>query len=629
MSMGRLNLRQLKWIAIVAPVAFLVAFDYVRHFVSAGAFLHTPAGFALIYSTVLAGVFFFAEIVFRIIGRMQEKVAQQNKDLSAVSQIAESLSLSVDIEQILQDSLKQVMGLVQADAGAICLLDAEKEELYSTTYTGFSPAMLERIRRQKLEAARMGAQVVKTGLPVVVLRAQEHSDPEIAEIARREGFVSMLSYPLTSQGKVVGVLALASKREGTFQESSLRLVSGIANQVAMAVDRASLFQEASRRAQDLAALNEVSTMVSSRLELREVLQASLSKVVEIEGMDAGEVWLWEEPGQEMVMATHYGLFQEAFREIGRFRKGEGFPGRVALTGEPLISADIAHDERFMRDAVRRAGIHFFACIPLKAEGKVVGVLELAAKESRQLLPRDLQLLTSISNQIGLAIDSARLYEQLQDLAVMEERGRIAREIHDGIGQVLGYVNIKTLAVKKLLDTGEVDVAREELSELQNAARDVYADLREAILGLRSALYRRDGFITVVEEYLDNFNQMFRIPVALSVTPEESPVLVNPQAEIQLIRVIQEALSNVRKHSNASQVQVRLEATDNETRVAIRDNGRGFDPSQLSPGAWPRFGLQTMRERAEGIGGRLEIKSSPGSGTEVLVIIPNYVQARRR
>ncbi len=616
-----MSLRQLKWVAIGAPLAFLLAFDYLRHFVFFGAFLHSLIGFALVYAVFLAGVFLFSEIVFRLISRMQERLAQQNRELTAVSQIAESLSLSVNTEEILRDSLERVMSLVEANAGAICVLDSEREELFSTVHFGFPPAVVDRIRRQKLEQARIGSHVVKTGAPVIIPKLQEYGDPPLAPLVHQAGFLSLASLPLTSQGMVVGVLVLASRSEGAFHESSVRLVSAIANQVALAVERGSLFQEATRRAQDLAALNEVSTMVSSSLDLMEVLRAALPKVVAIMGMDAGEVWLWEEPTQEMVMAFHYGAFPEAFREITRFKKGEGFPGQVALTGEAVMSTDIAQDECFVRNGVRMAGIHFFACIPLKAEGKVVGALDLATRDRRQLLARELQLLTSIGNQIGVAIDRARLYDQVQNLAVAEERGRIAREVHDGVAQVLGYVNTKTLAVRKLLDTGEVDLAREELSQLESAAKEVYADLREAVLGLRSALYQRNGFILALEEYLEGFCQMFRIPVAFSSAPGNGAIHLNPQAEIQLIRVIQEALSNVRKHSGASQAWVTIEAAEVEIRVAIRDNGRGFDPSQLSRRARPRFGLQTMRERAEAIGGRLEIRSHPGAGTEVLVTIP--------
>lgn len=448
---GPMSLQQLKWIAIVVPVAILLAIDYLRHFVFWTAFLHTPAGFALIYGSVLVGVTLFFEFGFRLIRRIQERLAQQNKELTVVAQIAESLSLSLGIDQILQDSLRRVANLVEADAGAICLLDAEKEEFFSTAYFGFSPKAVARIRRRKLEMAPIGTRVIKTGTPVIIPNLLEYGDPREKESAREEGFLSRASIPMISQGKAVGVFVLASKREDAFQAATVRLVSAIANQVAVAIERAAVYQEASRRAQDLAALNEISAVASSSLDLKEVMRAALSQIVELTGMEAGEVWLWEESSQEMVLAVHHGALREAFGEVTRFKRGEGFPGQVALSGQPVISSDIAQEEHFVRHAVQRAGVHLFACVPLKAKGRVVGAMDLATREHRLLAARELQLLTSIGNQIGVAIENARLHERVQNLAIAEERGRIAREIHDGVGQVLGYVNTKTMAAKRYLD----------------------------------------------------------------------------------------------------------------------------------------------------------------------------------
>ncbi|MBI4286833.1 MAG: GAF domain-containing protein [Chloroflexi bacterium] len=621
LDINKINLRQLKWIAILAPVAFLVAFDYVRHFVPWGAFFHSPLGFAGIYVAVLAGVFVFAEMVFRVVQRIQDKVLQQNEELTAVGAIAQSLGLSLSVEQILWDSLDRVMRLVRADAGVICLLDAEKAELFSSAHRGFSQTILERIRRQKLADDPIGSKVVATKSPVIIPRVLEYGDPRIVEMARQEGFSSGMSFPLTSQGKVVGVLALAGRRDGAFDDSTVGLISGIANQVAIAIERACLFDDGARRNRELAALIELSTAVSSSLNVKEVIKTALDKALELLGVEAGEVWLWDEASQEMVMASHSGLFPEAFKEVTRFKMGVGFPGLVAMTGDPIICSDITMEERFIRNSVMKAGIRFYACVPLKAKGKVVGAMDLASKECRQLTPRELQFITSIGNQIGVAIENALLYQRVQSLAVAEERGRIAREIHDGVAQVLAYVNTKTQAVERLLDTGQLDQAKKHLSQLDAAAKEVYADTREAILGLRSTISPREGLLPALEEYFEKFHQMNGIPVSFSVTPKDATPRIDPQAEIQVIRIIQEALSNVRKHSNASQAWVSLEVLDGKIAIVIRDNGCGFDSTQLAPGKWPRFGLRTMQERAESIGGNLTTESCAGAGTKVVVTVP--------
>ncbi|MBI4297849.1 MAG: GAF domain-containing protein, partial [Chloroflexi bacterium] len=542
-DLGRMELRHLKWLAILLPMAFLLAVDYVRHFVSWGWFLHTRSGFLVVYSMFLVGVSTFANLIFHLVQRTQDKVKRQNEELTAVSEIAESLGLSLSVNVIMRDALDRVMRLVHADSGAICLLTPDRTELFSETYTGISPRMLERIRRQKLADAPIGTKVVTTGSPVVLSDVLKEGTPSLQEIARREGFGSTMSLPLTTQGRVVGVMALIARRAGTFDDSAARLVSGIANQVATAVERASLFEEGARRTRELAALNELSAALNSSLNLKEIVKAALDRAMELSGMEAGEAWLWDDEAQEMVLLTHSGLFPEAFREITKFKKGEGFPGKVALTGEPVICPDISTEDSFLRAGVKKAGFRLFVCIPLHAKGKVVGAMDLASRESRRFTPRELQLMTAVGNQVGVAMENVLLYQRVQSLAVAEERGRIAREIHDGVAQVLAYVNAKTLTVRRFLDIGDPATARSELSELERAAKDVYADTREAILGLRSTISPRDGFIAALQEYLDKFQQLSGIPVSLTIVPENTSVRLSAEVEIQVIRIIQEALAN--------------------------------------------------------------------------------------
>ncbi len=620
-DLGQMELRHLKWLAILAPVAFLLAVDYVRHFVSWGWFLHTRSGFLVVYSIFLVAVFTFAHLVFHLVQQAQDKVKRQNEELTAVSEIAESLGLSLSVNVILRDALDRVMRLVHADSGAICLLTPDRTELFSETYTGLSPRMLERIRRQKLADAPIGEKVVTTGAPVIFSDVLKDGTPNLKEAAARDGLRSMMSLPLTTQGKVVGVMVLTSRQAGTFDDSTARLVSGIANQVATAAERASLFEEGARRTRELAALNELSAAVSSSLNLKEIAKAALDRAMELSGMEAGEAWLWDEEAQEMVLLTHSGLFPEAFREVTRFKKGEGFPGQVALTGEPVICPDISLEDGFVRDDAKKAGLRLFVCIPLHAKGKVVGAMDLASRESRRFTPRELQLMTAVGNQIGVAMENALLYQRVQSLAVAEERGRLAREIHDGVAQVLAYVNAKTLAVRRFLDNGDPAAARSELSELERAAKEVYADTREAILGLRSTISPREGFTTALQEYLDKFQQLSGIPVTLTIVPENASVRLSAEVEIQVIRIIQEALANVRKHSAASQAWLKLEIAGDKVLATVSDNGNGFAVRQPPAGKWPRFGLRTMQERAESIGGNLVVESQPGSGTKVLVTAP--------
>jgi PAS domain S-box-containing protein len=211
----------------------------------------------------------------------------------------------------------------------------------------------------------------------------------------------------------------------------------------------------------------------------------------------------------------------------------------------------------------------------------------------------------------------RLQEQIENMAIQAERERLGRELHDGLGQVLGFIGIKSAAISELLKQNRIAEAQHAIGELERVTQTAYADVREAILGLRSTVAPGVGLEPTLHEYLHRYQREWNIAVEMIVAPDASTHFV-PTAEIQLLRIIQEALTNVRQHAHAQHVQVRVERAQDEICVTIVDDGCGFDPHQSRH---EHFGLQTMRERADSFGGRLEIVSAPNQGTRVQVFLP--------
>jgi signal transduction histidine kinase len=225
-----------------------------------------------------------------------------------------------------------------------------------------------------------------------------------------------------------------------------------------------------------------------------------------------------------------------------------------------------------------------------------------------------------------------LHRRVRDLAITEERERIAREMHDSLAQVLGYVNTKAQAVQELLKSGQVERAEQQVGQLGEAARSAYADVREGILGLRTSLGPQHSLLDALEEYLDRWREQSGVEAQLIVEPAGGKLDgLGPSAELQLLRIVQEALANVRKHAAATSVRVRITESLEAVETAIEDDGRGFEPGhgRVGEDAVPHFGLATMRERAESVGGHLEIQSAPGEGTRVLVRVPVGSASRRR
>lgn len=382
-------------------------------------------------------------------------------------------------------------------------------------------------------------------------------------------------------------------------------------------------QRAEQRNRELAAVLAVGRAGASSLELSEVLDKALDAILEVTSAESAEVWLRADH-DELVLERQRGLAPDAFREITRFRWGEGLPGLTAETGAPVLVHDLPHDERFLRRSVKQLGFQSFCALPLRHRAEIVGVLCVAARDRVALCDEaEHGLLEGIGERLALAIENARLHAQVLDRAVLEERERIARELHDGLAQVLGYINTQTLAVRKLIATGRTEEAQGQLRAMEETARTVYADVREAILGLRTPFAPAAGLVPSLRRYLDQYGEMAGVAVDLRVGLRAGRTGLPGSTEIQLMRIVQEALSNIRKHADATRASVVLEGTGgNGLTVTVEDDGRGFPDGRPRDDGWPHVGgLQTMRERAEAIGAGFEIATAPGRGTRVTVRLP--------
>ena len=208
----------------------------------------------------------------------------------------------------------------------------------------------------------------------------------------------------------------------------------------------------------------------------------------------------------------------------------------------------------------------------------------------------------------------------REVAILEERDRIAREMHDSLGQVLGYISLKIMALERLCTTSNVELVEEELREMELAVEEATLGVRESILSLRTGISPEVGLVPALSRYLVKFGELTGLKTEL-LAPDGAGVSLPSAAEIQLLRVIQEALTNVRKHAKASIAKVSFRQEDSTLTIMVEDNGLGFDPDRVVARG-RGFGLETMRERAEAIGASLPVSSVPGHGTRVTVRVPN-------
>ena len=255
-----------------------------------------------------------------------------------------------------------------------------------------------------------------------------------------------------------------------------------------------------------------------------------------------------------------------------------------------------------------AGYYSLSLTPLTNQrGKVLGYL---------------LLLHNITDQKR---SQAKLMEQQRIVATLQERERLARELHDSTSQVLGYVNLQAQTIQKWLQTGDNQKAEALVSRLAEIAKNAHTDVRESILNLRIDLTQDWSFISALKQYINNFQDNYGIRTDLIITDEVGDNTLFPEAGIQLLRVIQETLTNARKHSNASNVTITIKQAGSGTHIVIMDDGAGFDIKQYDGSNDGHFGLVFMRERVEHIGGSMKIDSKPGKGTVVTLYVPTREQ----
>lgn len=216
---------------------------------------------------------------------------------------------------------------------------------------------------------------------------------------------------------------------------------------------------------------------------------------------------------------------------------------------------------------------------------------------------------------------ASLLDQQRVVALLGERDRLARELHDGIAQVVGYMGIQAQTVRKLVNEGNIDKADIILGRLADVAKDAHADIRESILNLRSNSDQEWSFVPALKQYLGNFEANYGVHTDLHIAETQEERSVQPIAGVQLLRVIQEALTNSRKHGNAQNIRLTIQVNDGEVLIDVADDGSGFDVKQLEQLSGSHLGLAFMRERMQAIGGTLAVDSSPGIGTIIKLKAP--------
>ncbi len=358
-------------------------------------------------------------------------------------------------------------------------------------------------------------------------------------------------------------------------------------------------------------LVQISRQIAMLEDLDQVLALIVERARTLLKADGAALALWNEPGEALIVKAFAGPDGAGMESVGGdlIRSGVIFDNTRARQACLLAPGEGWHC------SVLGARVQAGAIAPLVFEEEPVGVLWVVSAQAEQFSQGDLDRLGHLSNQAVIAIQHTLMAGQLQSLAVVEERARIAREMHDGLAQILGYLSLEVQTLDALVRQGNTEATLGALRQARERITAAQADVRENILSLRTTLAGDAGLLPSLEQYLEEFSVQTGIDAHLASEVDVSRL--SPLAETQLVRIVQEALANVRKHAAARQVQIRLVARDGCLGVTVTDDGVGFD--RVPNGK--HFGLQTMRERAESVGGGLTVTSAPAQGTQVTFWLP--------
>ncbi len=379
-----------------------------------------------------------------------------------------------------------------------------------------------------------------------------------------------------------------------------------------------------RKNRELAALRQAGLLIFSELSEELVLQVVVDQARMLIATKYGALSVMNEHGGIVAFITS-GIDPHQRQAIGTPPVGRGLLGIPLHHGTPLRVGDLASHPESAGFPANHPPMKSLLAVPIPSKAPFRGNLYLCDKIDGGAFDRnDEASLERFAVSAAIAIDNAEMHRRTGELAVAEERLRLAHEMHDGLAQVLAYVNTKAQAVQGYLRNGRIQEADSQLDQLSAAAREVYSDVREGIVGLRLAANPDLDFGAALATFVEKWETETGIDA--SFIAEGAPILT-PGAELQLLRMTQEALANARKHSRASLVQVSLRQLPSGLELRVADDGAGFDPTIPARGEFPHFGLLTIRERAESIGATVELRTAPGQGTQWTFRLPTSSDAK--
>jgi PAS domain S-box-containing protein len=573
--------------------------------------------------------------------RARQKAEETAERIAGLQGVTAELSKALTPAQVAQAILDHGVLAMGASTGIVALL-TDNDEFEIIGAIGDATKSISQWRRFPAKTGLPIPDVVYSGEPLFLpsRKAAAARYPELMatlESSQEAGVI----VPLVGEDKPLGALSITFTEVREFSAEEREFILTLAQQCAQALERARLYeaeqqarQEAEQTAAQITTLQAITAAFSEALTPAQVARVVVEQGFRSLGAEAGSVALFNEHEETLVTLDSVGYPAELIEKWLNYPVTTAVPiSEAVLTKTPVYVESLevmrAHYPQLLKE--RMVSHQALAAVPLIVEGRVLGGLGLSFAEPQEFNATDRAFIMALAQQCAQALERARLYEVEQQarleaetnqqrlalLAEMRERNRLAQELHDTVAQALGYLNLKIGMTYTMLASDRVDAAKANLQELKQVISETYTDVREEIFNLRAKLLSGLSFMEMLDRYIDKYRRFYNLDIQLAQEAEATLFEFPAEVSSQLIRTIQEALINIRKHAHVETATIRLSQEDDHIQISIEDKGQGFDPSQAAEKT-SSFGLQIMRERVESVGGSLKINTAPGQGTQIIL-----------
>ena len=459
----------------------------------------------------------------------------------------------------------------------------------------------------------------RTGEAVVVAATEDAVLSADASLAQEMAWETIACVPMRVGGRIVGVLKTFLQTTLRPERDLLAFLARMGDQAAVCAENARLFAEANEASRRQKALVQAGVTLASELSLPAALGTIVQLACDVADARYGALGVLGPDGRLEDFITH-GVTDEQRAAIGELPVGRGLLGALIRDARPVRLRSIQDDPRSEGFPPNHPPMTSFLGVPVMVRGHVYGNLYLTEKRGApQFSEADERAVVTLASQAGATIENARLFSEAQDRLTLEERTRLARELHDSVSQALFAMTLETGAAQLAIKEPDADLAAlsSRLERLRELTEGALAEMRALIFELRPDAIQEEGLVAAIRKHAEGIAA--REDLDTTVSAPEDRLSLPPDVEEQLYRLAQEALANVTRHARASRLHIHITAPNGDAVVLeIEDDGVGFDPSTHRPG---HLGLRSMAQRAESLGGQLHVSSATGEGTLVRAVIP--------